>query len=111
VQRNLPAPFINSTIITYTTKAKTNVQINYQGVGSGQGVSSFTSKTVDFACSDAALTSSQRTAAPNAVHIPETIGAITLAYNLPGATTTLRLSGPVVADIFLGTITNWNDPA
>jgi phosphate transport system substrate-binding protein len=106
-----PQPFLNSTITTYTTQIRTSVQINYQGVGSGQGVQSFTNKTVDFACSDAPLTASQREAAPNAVHIPETIGAITLAYNLPGISSGLKLTGAVVADIYLGTITNWNDAA
>jgi phosphate transport system substrate-binding protein len=106
-----PQPFLNATITTYTTQIRTNLKINYQPVGSGQGIQTFTSKTVDFACSDAPLTASQREAAPNALHIPETIGAITVAYNLPGISSGLKLTGPVVADIFLGTITNWNDPA
>jgi phosphate transport system substrate-binding protein len=105
-----PQPFLNATITTYTTQVRTTVKINYQPVGSGQGVQSFTSKTVDFACSDAPLTASQREAAPNALHIPETIGAITVAYNLPGISSGLKLTGPVVANIFLGTMTKWNDP-
>jgi len=87
------------------------VQINYPGGGSGQGISSLTAKTVDFAGSDAPLTDSQRAAAPNTLHIPETIGAVTLAYNLPGISSGLHLSGQVIADIFLGAVTNWNDPA
>jgi phosphate ABC transporter phosphate-binding protein len=87
------------------------LQINYQGVGSGTGISSLTSKTVDFAASDAPLTDSQRAAAPNVLHIPETIGAVTLAYNLPGISSGLHLTGQVIANIYLGTITNWNDPA
>jgi phosphate transport system substrate-binding protein len=105
-----PQPFLNATITTYTG-IHTNVQINYPGGGSGQGIQQFTDKAVDFGCSDAPLTESQIAAAPNALHIPETIGAITVAYNLPGISTGLKLSGPVVADIFLGTITNWNDHA
>lgn len=105
-----PLPFLNATISTYTTQVRTNVQINYQGVGSGQGVSSLTTKTVDFGASDAALTASQRTGAPNAVHIPETIGAITIAYNIPGVSSGLHLTGSIVANICLGTITKWNDP-
>ena len=105
-----PQPFLNATITTYTG-IHTNVQINYPGGGSGQGIQQFTDKAVDFGCSDAPLTASQIAAAPNALHIPETIGAITVAYNLPGMSSGLKLSGPVVADIFLGTITNWNDPA
>lgn len=106
-----PQPFLNATITTYTTQVRINVQINYQSVGSGQGIKSLTSKTVDFAASDAPLTDSQREAAPNTLHIPETIGAVTLAYNLPGISSGLHLSASVIADIFLGTIVNWNDPA
>ncbi len=106
-----PQPFLSATITTYTTQIKTNLKINYPGGGSGQGIQSFTNKQVDFACSDAPLTASQREAAPNALHIPETIGAITVAYNLPGISTGLKLTGPIVADIFLGTTQNWNDPA
>jgi phosphate ABC transporter phosphate-binding protein len=106
-----PQPFLNATITTYTTQIRINLKINYQGVGSGQGISSLTSKTVDFAASDAPLSDAQRTAAPNTLHIPETIGAVTLAYNLPGISSGLRLTGQVIANIFLGTITNWNDPA
>jgi phosphate transport system substrate-binding protein len=107
-----PQPFLNSTIVRYTTTIRTNLQINYQGGGSGRGVSDFTSKLVDFACSDAALTASQTAALPaQAVHIPETIGAITICYNLPGISTGLRLNGDILARIYLGTITSWNDPA
>jgi phosphate ABC transporter phosphate-binding protein len=106
-----PAPFINATIAYYTTNVQTNVQIDYPGGGSGAGINAFTDKTVDFAGTDAPLTASQREAAPNALHIPETIGAITVAYNLPGVPTGLKLTGQIVADIFLGTITKWNDQA
>ncbi len=66
---------------------------------------------MDFACSDAALTDGQRDAAPDALHIPETIGAVTVAYNLPGIASGLHLTGQVIADIFQGKITLWNDPA
>jgi phosphate ABC transporter phosphate-binding protein len=106
-----PQPFLNATITKYISQIRTNLQINYQGVGSGAGISSLTTKTVDFAASDAPLTDSQRAAAPNVLHIPETIGAVTLAYNLPGISSGLKLSGQVIANIFLGTVTNWNDPS
>jgi phosphate transport system substrate-binding protein len=106
-----PAPFINATIAYYTTNVQTNVQIDYPGGGSGAGINAFTDKTVDFAGSDAPLSASQRAAAPNALHIPETIGAITIAYNLPGVTAGLKLTGQIVSDIYIGTITKWNDPA
>ena len=103
-----PQLFISATI-TEWQKVRTNVQINYQGGGSGKGVTDFTQKLVDFAGTDAALTTTQAAAAPNAVHIPETIGAITIAYNVPGVATGLKLTGPIIADIYLGTIINWND--
>jgi phosphate ABC transporter phosphate-binding protein len=106
-----PAPFINATIAYYTANVQTNVQIDYPGGGSGAGINAFTAKTVDFAGTDAPLTASQRAAAPNALHIPETIGAITVAYNLPGVLTGLKLTGQVIADIYLGSITKWNDQA
>jgi phosphate ABC transporter phosphate-binding protein len=105
-----PQPFLNAAISEYSTM-KPNVQINYQGGGSGKGVSDFTNKVVDFACTDAPLSASQRAAAPDALHIPETIGAITVAYNIPGIDTGLKLTGPIIADIFLGEITMWNDHA
>jgi len=105
-----PQPFLNATIQSYST-IKPNVQINYQATGSGAGINALTAKTVDFAASDAPLSESQRSAAQNVLHIPETIGAVTLAYNLPNFSGTLNLSGDVIAQIFMGTITSWNDPA
>ena len=68
-------------------------------------------KTVDFGASDAPLTATDMANVPNALHIPETIGAVTVAYNLPGVSSGLHLTGKVIADIFQGTITMWNDPA
>jgi phosphate transport system substrate-binding protein len=106
-----PQPFLNATIHAYSA-IKPNVQINYQGVGSGSGINSLIQKTVDFAASDAPLSSSQTAQLSNpAVHIPETIGAVTISYNLPSISSGLKLSGEVIAQIYLGTITNWNDPA
>jgi phosphate ABC transporter phosphate-binding protein len=105
-----PKPFLDVAISEYSS-AKPNIQINYAGGGSGQGCTDFINKVVDFAGSDAPLTDEQRTQAPNSLHIPETIGAITVAYNIPDIDTGLKLTGEVVANIFLGTITNWNDPA
>ena len=105
-----PQPFLNATITAYSS-IKPNVLINYQGGGSGKGITDFTNKVVDFAGSDAPLTDAQRIAAPNSLHILETVGAITVAYNLPGISSGLKLTGSVLADIYLGTITKWNDPA
>lgn len=107
-----PQPFINASIVYYTIQIRPNLQINYPGGGSGAGISALTAKTVDFACSDAALNANQTAAlSSQVVTIPETIGAITIAYNLPGISSGLNLTGTVLADIYLGTITRWNDPA
>jgi phosphate ABC transporter phosphate-binding protein len=106
-----PYPLLNAMITKYTTQVKTNVQINYQSIGSGGGISALKSKTVDFAATDAPLTASDMASAPNTLHIPETIGAVTIAYNLPGITSGLNLTGKIIADIFQGTITTWNDSA
>jgi phosphate transport system permease protein/phosphate transport system substrate-binding protein len=88
------------------------VNINYQSIGSGGGVKQFTERTVDFGASDAPLTESETQALPApAVHIPETIGSVVAAYNINGVPEKgLKLTGPVLADIFLGGITTWNDP-
>jgi phosphate transport system substrate-binding protein len=103
-----PYPLLSVMIAQYQ-KQKTNVQINYQAIGSGGGISALEGKTVDFAASDAPLGSADRAKAPNSLHIPETIGAVTVAYNLPGVATGLHLTGKVVADIFQGKVTTWND--
>src|ERR1700743_3811805 len=90
---------------------KTNgLKVNYQSVGSGAGISQLTAKTVDFGASDAPMNGKQDSAltAP-AVHIPVTAGAVVLSYNLPDVKDTLNLSPGVLADIFLGNITTWND--
>lgn len=104
-----PYPLLSSMISQYQ-KQKTNVQINYQSVGSGAGISALESKTVDFAASDAPLGTTDMEKAPNSLHIPETIGAVTIAYNLPSISTGLHLTGKVIADIFSGNVAVWNDP-
>jgi len=104
-----PYPLLSLMISQYQ-KQKTNVQINYQSVGSGAGISALESKTVDFAASDAPLGATDMTKAPGSLHVPETIGAVTMAYNLPGIPTGLHLTGKVIADIFAGNVTMWNDP-
>jgi len=103
-----PYPLISQWSSVYVNA--TGVRVNYQAIGSGGGISQITAKTVDFAGSDAPLNPTQRSAAPNLLHIPEAIGAVTFAYNLPGVSNGLNLTGPVIAGIFLGTITVWNDP-
>lgn len=90
---------------------KTNgLRVNYQSVGSGAGISQLTNKTVDFGASDAPMNGKQDSAlsAP-ALHIPVTAGAVVLSYNLSEIKDTLMLTPDVIADIFLGKITKWDD--
>lgn len=92
-------------------KLNPTVQIEYQAIGSGGGIRGITDKTFDFAGSDAPLTKKEIAAlgGPEAVvQVPSTSGAVVLAVNLPDAKD-LKLSGQVVADIFLGKISKWND--
>lgn len=97
--------------VTEYGKAHPDVKIDYQSIGSGGGIKAITEKTVDFAGSDAPMSKSelQKTGSPM-VHIPTVAGAVVLAYNLPGLSGELQLSGQVVAEIFMGKITKWNDP-
>jgi phosphate ABC transporter phosphate-binding protein len=100
-----PYPLIAKWASVYNS---TTVRVNYQGIGSGGGIQQITAKTVDFAASDAPLKPSERAAAPGLLHIPETIGAVTAAYNVAELQTGLNLTGAVLADIFLGRITTWD---
>ena len=88
-----------------------NQKINYQSIGSGAGISQLTAKTVEFGASDAPMNSKQDSAVSSpVVHIPVTEGAVVLSYNLPEVKDTLKLTPAVLAEIFLGKITKWNDP-
>src|SRR5580704_8998383 len=105
-----PAPLYQRWIAEYT-KASPDVQINYQGVGSGAGIKQFTQDLVSFGASDVAMTDEQiAKVKQGVVLIPATAGSIVLAYNLPGVES-LKLSREAYVGIFLGTITKWNDPA
>ena len=88
------------------------VRVNYQSQGSGAGIRQLTSQTVFFGASDGPMTDEQLAAAPGKIlHLPTVLGANVPVYNVPGLKTELTFSGPVLADIFLGKITRWNDPA
>lgn len=90
----------------------TGDSVNYIDGGSGSGLTDLTDRTVDFAATDDPLTSAEAAALPSpALTLPVVAGAIVIVYNLPGVTGHLNLSGAVLADIYLGTITHWNDPA
>jgi phosphate transport system permease protein/phosphate transport system substrate-binding protein len=105
-----PFPLIDTWRVEYQ-KVKPDVNINYQSIGSGGGIKQFTAKTVDFGATDAPLSQNESQNAPGAVHIPETIGSVVAAYNIPSIPDKgLKLTGEVLADIFLGKITKWNDP-
>ena len=108
---SFPFPLIDLWRVEYG-KLYPNVQLNYQSIGSGGGVKNHISETIVFAASDAPLKPKEMEAAPNTLHIPEAIGAVTIAYNLPEVSESeLKLTGEVIADIFLGKITKFNDPA
>ena len=92
-------------------KANPGIMFNYQSIGSGGGIKQITAKTVDFGATDGPMTMDQLTAAPGRIyHIPTVMGAVVIAYNLDGVAKGLKLSGDVLADIYLGKITQWNDP-
>jgi phosphate transport system permease protein/phosphate transport system substrate-binding protein len=104
-----PFPLIDTWRVEYQS-VNPSISINYQSIGSGGGVRQFTERTVDFGASDAPLTEEEMQAlASTPVHIPETIGSVVAAYNLPGIDKGLKLTGPVLADIFVGKITRWDD--
>jgi phosphate transport system substrate-binding protein len=101
-------PLVSQWEPDYATKA--GVTITYGAIGSGGGIDSITSRSVDFGASDAPLTSDQATACKGCVQIPWALGATVVSYNVKGVSNNLKLTGPIVADMFLGTITSWNDP-
>ena len=90
---------------------QTGVQINYQSIGSGGGIRQFTEGTVDFGATDGPMTDAQiATVQNNVAHIPTVLGADVVTYNLPSlGQTRLKLDGGLIADIFLGKVTRWND--
>jgi len=108
---SFPAPLYDRWFKDYVA-AHPNVRVDYQSVGSGAGITQFTNKTVDFGASDAAMTDEEIAKVERGVQlIPMTAGSVVLAYNLPDLAQPLRLSRKAYADIFLGAITKWNDPA
>jgi phosphate transport system substrate-binding protein len=103
-------PLMDTWRVEYN-KIHQNIQLNYQSIGSGAGINLLEQKSVDFAASDAPLSATDQQKAPGVLTIPESIGAITITYNIPGMDKGLKLTGPVIAQIFMGNITSWNDPA
>ena len=91
------------------------VKVNYQSIGSGGGIQQMTAKTVDFGCTDAPMNEEQiekcKQSGSAPLHIPLVMGADVPAYNLPEVKNQLKFTGPLLADIYLGKIKKWNDPA
>src|SRR5690606_22838460 len=86
-------------------------RVNYGSLGSGAGIRQFSEQTVDFGATDSPMTDAELAAAKGgaALHIPIAMGPVVVTYNLPSVTQPLKLTGEVIADVFLGTITRWND--
>ena len=85
--------------------------VTYNPNGSGAGIAAITARTVDFGASDAPLTPDQATACKGCVQVPWALSATAIVYNLPSAGCTVRLTGPILARIYLGEINTWNDAA
>lgn len=92
--------------------ANEGVRINYQSIGSGGGIRQLSEETVDFGATDSPMSNEEMARAKGGpvLHIPTVLGAVAITYNLPGVASGLKLSPEIVADIFMGRITKWNDP-
>ena len=106
-----PYPIYSKWFSEYN-KLHPEVAINYQSIGSGGGIRQIQAQTVFFGATDGPMTPEQLQGAPAKIlHFPTVLGAVVPVYNIPNLRTELKFSGPVLADIFLGKITKWNDPA
>src|SRR4051794_16935038 len=106
-----PYPIYSKWFSEYN-KLKPNIQINYQSIGSGGGIRQVSNETVFFGATDGPMTQDQLLAAPGKLlHFPTVLGAVVPIYNIEGVATNLKFTGPVLADIYLGKITKWNDAA
>ena len=103
------APLMSKWQSDYASKSGNTV--TYGAIGSGGGIEQITARTVDFGASDAPMTPDQLSACKGCIQLPWSLGAVVPAYNLNGAPNNLKLTGAVLADIYLGKITTWNDPA
>src|SRR5579864_9004666 len=103
-------PIVDKWRVEYN-KLYPGVTLNYQSIGSGAGINLFTKKTIDFGATDAPLTPSEAKKAPGALTIPETLGAVVIVYKLPEFPNSgMNLTAQVIADIYMGKITTWNNP-
>jgi phosphate transport system substrate-binding protein len=106
-----PYPIYSKWFSEYN-KLHPDVQINYQSIGSGGGIRQLTNKTVFFGASDGPMTADQMQAAGGKVwHLPTVLGGVVPVYNVTGIEAELKFTGPVLAEIFMGKVSKWNDPA
>jgi phosphate transport system substrate-binding protein len=105
-----PNPIYSKWFSEYN-KLHPDIRINYQSIGSGGGIQQVTNRTVFFGATDGPMNEEQLKAAPGIMHFPTVMGAVVPVYNIPGVTGELKFTGPVLADIYLGRIKKWNDPA
>jgi len=106
-----PYPIYSKWFSEYN-KLHPEAEINYQSIGSGGGIRQLTNQTVFFGASDGPMTPEQLQAAPGSIlHLPTVLGGVVPVYNIPGVEGELKFTGPLLADIFLGKVTKWNDPA
>jgi phosphate transport system substrate-binding protein len=108
-----PAPYYKRLVAEYG-QVNSNVEIDYQSIGSGGGIRAITDETVHFAASDAPMSDKEFEATGGAdklVEFPSCAGGVVPAYNLPGIDATLNFTGELLADIYMGKVTQWNDPA
>jgi phosphate transport system substrate-binding protein len=104
-----PNPIYSKWFIEFSAQ-HSGVQINYQPIGSGGGIRQVTAGTVDFGATDGPMSDEQLAQSKvKILHIPTVLGAVVPIYNLPGVSTELKFSPDVLADIYLGKLTNWND--
>src|SRR6266516_2412822 len=106
-----PNPIYSKWFSEYN-KLHPDIQINYQPIGSGGGIRQLTNQTVFFGATDGPMTNDQiQAAGARVLHLPTVLGAVVPIYEVPGLGAPLRFSGPLLADIFLGKVTKWNDAA
>jgi phosphate transport system substrate-binding protein len=101
------SPLVSTWVAPYD--AATGVHVDYSPIGSGGGIAAITNRTVDFGASDAPLSTDQFNNCKGCVQIPWALSATSIAYNVDGVSPHLKLTGKVLADIYLGKIKNWND--
>jgi phosphate transport system substrate-binding protein len=106
-----PYPIYSKWFTEYQ-KTHKDVEFNYQSIGSGGGIKQVLAQTVDFGATDAPMTDEEMKSAKTPIrHIPTVLGAVTVSYNVTGVGSNLLLDGATLGNIFLGTITKWNDAA